>query len=41
MEFERQKNRFKDDHGSLSSENEDLQTKIEELKSDIVSVVPS
>ena len=41
MEFERQKNRFKDDHGLLSSENEDLQTKIEELKSDIVSAVPS
>ena len=41
MEFERQKDRFKDDHGLLSSENEDLQTKIEELKSDIVSVVPS
>lgn len=36
MEFERHKNRFKDDHGLLSSENEDLQTRIDELKNDVV-----
>lgn len=32
MELDRQKTRLKDDHGLLSAENEDLQTKIEELK---------
>ncbi len=40
MDLERQKARFKDDHGILTSENEDLNNKIEELKSDIVSVLP-
>ena len=38
MDLERQKARFKDDHGILTSENEDLTNKIEELKSDIVSL---
>ena len=35
MELDRQKSRFKDDHGLLSSENEELQMKVDELKSDI------
>lgn len=37
MELERQKNRAKDENNLMSSENEDLQMRIDALKSDLVS----
>ena len=32
MELDRQKSRFRDDHGLLNSENEELQMKVDDLK---------
>ena len=38
MELEKQKMRHRDDQGLLVSENEELTGKIEELKSEMVSI---
>ena len=37
MELERQRARYKDDHTMLTSENEELLQKVEELKNEVVS----
>ena len=39
VELERQRMRHRDDQGMLTSENEELANKIDELKSEIVSVI--
>ena len=37
MELERQRSRFKDEVAMMGAENEELQSRVEELKNDIVS----